>query len=372
MRSHVLFLAICLAVASSTGIRAAERTQPLGDWENSLKAARAEKEVAVFCEPTIDAQNALMEFQKAHRDIQLKLTPLGARDFGNRLLAERRAGKFLADVFSGGTTTPSQVLLPAKALEPIRSAFILPEVSDESLWFEKRFHFADRDNQYVFLSDATIVSDLLTYNTKLVRPDEIRSLWDLLQPKWKGKIAAYDPRLPGGASNNMRFLYYNPKLGPKFIQRLFSEMDVTITSDRRQLMDWLAGGRFPFAFFAGRELETAKAQGLPVDELASIKSDGAMLTSGAGSITLINRLPHPNAAKVFINWFLSRDGQLAWQKQTDRNSLRTDIPKDAITNWKERVPQENSNYIFTNLPKYEDLKPGQRIVEEILSQAGKK
>ena len=40
----------------------------------------------------------------------------------------------------------------------------------------------------------------------------------MLQPKWKGKIVAYDPRLPGGASNNMRFLYYNPKLGPKFSQ----------------------------------------------------------------------------------------------------------------------------------------------------------
>ena len=372
MASRVFLLAVFLTVASSTAIRAAERRQPPSEWENTLKAARAEKEVAVFCEPTIDAQNALADFQKAHRGIKLKLTPLGARDFGNRLLAERRAGKFLADVFSGGTTTPSQVLLPAKTLEPIRSAFILPEVSDESLWFEKRFHFADGDSQYVFLSDATIVSDLLTYNTKLVRSDEIRSLWDLLQPKWKGKIAAYDPRLPGGASNNMRFLFHNPRLGPKFIQRLFSEMDVTLTSDRRQLMDWLASGRFPFAFFAGRELETAKAQGLPVDEMTAIKGDGAMLTSGAGSIALINRPPHPNAAIVFINWFLSRDGQLAWQKQTDRNSLRTDIAKNSITNWQERVPQENSNYIFTNLPKYDDLKPGQKIVEEAIAQAGKK
>jgi iron(III) transport system substrate-binding protein len=372
MKRRVILFAVILALLSRENASGAERKQVTLKWDNTLKAARAEKEVAVFCEPTPEAQNALMEFQKAHRDIQLKLTPLGARDFGNRLLAERRAGKYLADVFSGGTTTPSQVLLPAKALEPIRSAFILPEVNDATLWFEKRFHFADRDNQYVLLSDATIVSDLLTYNTKLIRSDDIRSLWDLLQPKWKGKIAAYDPRLPGGASNNMRFLYYNPKLGPKFNLRLFSEMDITITSDRRQLMDWLAGGRFPLAFFAGRELETAKAQGLPVDELTTIKGDGAMLTSGAGSISLINRAPHPNAAKVFINWFLSREGQISWQKLTDRNSLRTDIPKESITKWQERVPQEDGNYIFTNLPKYDDLKPGQRIVEEALAQAGKK
>lgn len=363
-------LSLFLAIELGANARAAERGG--AEWEKTLKAAKVENEVAVFCEPTLDAQNALMEFQKAYPDIQLKLFPIGARDFGNRVLAERRAGKYLADVFSGGTTTPSQVLLPAMALEPIRQAFILPEVIDASLWFKKRFHFADHENRFVLLSDATIVSDLLTYNTKLVRPDEIRSLWDLLQPKWKGQIVAYDPRLPGGASNNMRFLYYNPKLGPKFIQRLFSEMDIVIASDRRQLMDWLASGRYPLGLFVGREVETAKQQGLPVDEMYSVKADGAMLTSGAGSITLINRAPHVHAAKIFINWFLSREGQTAWQKHTDRNSLRTDIPKETITNWKERVPREDGHYIFTNLPEYNDLRPGRKIVEDALARAQKK
>ncbi len=97
-----------------------------------------------------------------------------------------------------------------------------------------------------------------------------------------------------------------------------------------------------------------------------------MLTSGAGSITLLNRAPHPNAAKVFVNWFLSRQGQTAWQKQTDRNSLRTDIAKEFITNWKERVPQEDGDYIFTNLPEHDDLRPGRKIVEDALAQAKKK
>ena len=91
-----------------------------------------------------------------------------------------------------------------------------------------------------------------------------------------------------------------------------------------------------------------------------------------GSVTLINRAPHPNAAKVFINWFLSRQGQIAWQKHTDRNSLRIDISKEAITNWKERVPREDGHYIFTNLPEYEDLRPGRKIVEEALAEAKKK
>jgi iron(III) transport system substrate-binding protein len=351
---------------------AAEPKDWKAEWEKTVKAARVEGEVEVFSEPGIDIQNALMEFQKSFPEIRLKLSPIGARDFASRALAERRAGKYLADVFTGGTTSPTQLLIPAKALEPIRSVFVLPEVADESLWFKKRFHFADSEQQYVLLSDGSIVSDLVTYNTKLVRPEEFRSLWDLLSPKWKGKIAAYDPRLPGGASNNMRFLYYNPKLGPKFLHRLFSEMEIKVATDRRQVMDWLGTGTYSLALFAGREVDTAKKQGLPVDEMTSIKADGSMLTSGAGSITLINRAPHPNAAKVFINWFLSREGQMAWQRHTDRNSLRTDIPKESITNWKERVPQDVGDYIFTNLPEYEDLRPGRKIIEEALKAAGKK
>lgn len=342
-----------------------------GEWEKTLKAARAEGEVAVFGEPSPEIERALREFQKAYPEIQLKLSPIGAGNFAARVLAERRAGKYLADVFSGGSTSPTQLLVPAKVLEPIRSAMILPEVMDESLWFRKKSHFADEQNRYVLLSDGTIVSDLLTYNTKLIRPREFRSLWDLLEPKWKGKIVAYDPRLPGGASNNMRFLYYNPKLGAKFITRLFSEMDITIAADRRQIMDWLARGKFPLALFVGRELDTAKKQGLPVDEMI-LQGDGAMLTSGAGSVTLINRAPHPNAARVFVNWFLSRDGQIAWQRHNDRNSLRTDIPKEQLTNWKERVPQEDGLYIFTNLPEYADLSPGRKIVGEALERAAKK
>src|SRR5437870_8633432 len=141
------------------------------EWEKIVKAAKAEREVAVGSEPAVDNQNALMEFSKAYPDIQLKLSPIGARDFANRVLAERRAGKYLADIFSGGSTSPTQVLVPAKALDPIRPALILSEVGNESFWFKKKFHFADRESQYVFLSAGTVINDIVVYNTQLIRRD---------------------------------------------------------------------------------------------------------------------------------------------------------------------------------------------------------
>ena len=161
------------------------------------------------------------------------------------------------------------------------------------------------------------------------------------------------------------------KLGPKFIQKLFGEMEIAIAADRRQVVDWLVTGKYALALFASREVDTAKRQGLPVDELTSLKAEGSHLSSGAGSIALINRARHPNAARVFINWFLSRKGQTAWQKNTDRNSLRTDIPKESLTGWREQVPQEDGDYIFTNLAAYDDLTPGRKIVEEVLKETGK-
>jgi ABC-type Fe3+ transport system substrate-binding protein len=81
------------------------------------------------------------------------------------------------------------------------------------------------------------------------------------------------------------------------------------------------------------ELWAAKKQGLPVDafELAKFK-EGGLVGPGGSNIALINRAANPNAAVVFVNWLLSREGQIAYQKlaQGGRNSLRTDIPKDDV------------------------------------------
>ena len=77
----------------------------------------------------------------------------------------------------------------------------------------------------------------------------------------------------------MKFFYYNPELGPTFIRRLFSEMDITLFRDTRQSIDWLATGRFSLCFFCyPDEIAQAQKQGLPVDEFGYMK-EGAALTS---------------------------------------------------------------------------------------------
>src|SRR5207244_846739 len=52
----------------------------------------------------------------------------------------------------------------------------------------------------------------------------------------------------------------------------------------------------------------------------------ASLSGGVGSVSLFNRPQHPNAAKAFVNWLLTQEGQALWADITKYNSRRTDVP----------------------------------------------
>jgi ABC-type Fe3+ transport system substrate-binding protein len=279
---------------------------------------------------------------------EIKLTFVGGRApvVGPKLITERRAGKYLADVVLTGPGTPYRMFHKNQALDPIGPALILPEVLDESKWWGARHHYVDQENKYIFVYEATVQSGDLAYNTNLVKPEEIKSYWDLLQPRWRGKIVAMDPKVSGAVSRGIRFFYFSPALGPKFISRLFGETDMTLARDFTQMLDWLAAGKFSIGVFVGSsETALAASQGLPVKEFSpSHFQEGAAVSPFNGTVSLVNRAPHPNAAKLLINWVLSREGQVAVQQHLAaegniRESLREDISKDAMPATHRRDPK---------------------------------
>ena len=111
-------------------------------------------------------------------------------------------------------------------------------------------------------------------------------------------------------------IYYNPRLGPGFIKRLLGEMNVTVSRDRRQATDWLASGKFALCIGCA-DVEHASKDGMPVSELdrRHLKEAGNGIgLNGNSGLALVSKAAHPHAATVFVNWFLSRRGQMVWQE----------------------------------------------------------
>jgi iron(III) transport system substrate-binding protein len=242
-------------------------------------------------------------------------------------------------------------------------------VLDESKWYEGRHRYTDPEQRHVFIYIANPSSSGFYYNTTQVNPKEFKSYWDLVAPKWKGKYVSQEPTNTGlGAS--MQFYYYHPELGAEYIKRLFGDMQPTFGRDRRQITDWLAQGRYALCVGC-RDTARAKSQGLAVDELDNVDwKEGVQLTSGGGSMSLIKGAPNPNAAKVFVNWFLSRRGQIALQKYNDLygedppNSRRMDIPKDVLVPVNRMV--SGKKYFDVSDPKYADMTPLFNLIKEII------
>ena len=339
------------------------------EWEKTVAAAEREGQVTIYGPPGRQYQEAIGSFQEVYPRIQMNYLPGSGTDNSQRLFSERRVGKYLADIFIAGSGT-MPLLYKGGAFDPLPPNFILPEVKDQSAWFTKRHIYADPKGQYIFMMSGDVNSSIGAHNTKLVNPGEIKSYWDVLNPKWKGKIVAYDPK-GRGHIQTMRGIYYNPSLGAEFIRRLFSEAEVKVGRDQRLMLDWLAQGKYHiYLFAASSDIEDAQKKGLPVGVLEASPEEGHM-SGRFGHLGLVDKAPHPHAARVFINWLLSREGQIQWQRKADNNSLRMDIPKDMLTDQR-TVPKEGGKYLITSLPQYEDVTPILKIVDEAMTQAGKK
>jgi iron(III) transport system substrate-binding protein len=371
IETGVLFVSLPLLFAAINAALAAESKPPWQqEWEKILAAAKKEGQLTVY----ISGYEAVLpHFEKEYPEIKVNAVTARGNQLGQRLLSERRAEKYLADVVSSGANPNYQQFYVAKALDPITPALILPEVTDPTKWYLKKHQYSDPEGQYVFNYVGSATYGAVNYNTKLVDSKDVKSYWDLLDAKRKGKIEARDIREAGPGAGNTRFFYYHSELGPAFIRKLFGEMDVTLFRDFRQGPDWLATGKFSICFFC--DVDVLKKQGLPVDTFGpNVFKEGGGLVQQFGTLALVNRAPHPNAARVFINWLLSRRGQIALQKsqagaESPADSLRVDIPKDDVPLLNRRL--EGIKYLDTGKPEWIEMKPILDVVNEALKAAGK-
>ena len=320
------------------------------EWEKTLAQAKKEGRVAVAGGVGESYRNAAIGFQKSYPDIQLDYVGVQGRDFAPRVVQERRAGQFLWDVHIGGATSIMTGMVPHGAVDPLRPALILPEVLEDSKW---RSGFNDgwmeKDAKYVYGFSGS-VHYAIFINRDLVPESEFNKAQDLWNPKWKGKIVWHEPRAGGSGAHQGLLILLN--YGEDALRRLLRDQGVVITEDYRQQVEWVAQGRYPVAIgLLEIFLRPFQKEGVGKN-IKPLKENKLATVIGAfGHVGLLNRAPHPNAAKVFINWLLSKEGQTAWVKATGDNSRRVDVPVGDP----EFVPEPGAKYLNTQKQEYAEM-----------------
>ncbi len=257
-----------------------------------VDAAKREGKVVVYSayiSPVTHGRIATA-FEKAYGIKVEYLTARGA-EMRERARIEQSAGRFLGDVLHTASSNTFMSLEIDKTLEGHGG---LPNASRLKPEFVSR---ADGMQAPIF----TINYGFLV-NTALVKPaDEPKSWQDLLDPKWKDKILFDDPRTSGGG--RVMFHMTMDKFGRSYHEKLAAQQPV-FSRDYGEAGRRVARGEF--AIYVPLILsEYARLKGLPVKMI--IPEEG--VTYGSYSVSVLRNAPHPNAAKLICDFYLSDEAQ---------------------------------------------------------------
>src|SRR5438067_574587 len=124
-----------LVVAFLTSASYAAESKPnwQAEWERTVQAAKKEGSLSLYLYQGEGELGSVVQlFQKKNPEINVVTTLGRGNTLAPRVMAERRAGKYVVDVYISGVTTAYEVFYRAKILDNVRAALILPEVTDES------------------------------------------------------------------------------------------------------------------------------------------------------------------------------------------------------------------------------------------------
>lgn len=302
-------------------------------WDKTLAEAKKEGLVMIY---TSREREMVLAWQRAFENrYGIKMDGVSGRGatMAEKMLSERRAGLYMVDIHTSGATNPVLNLKPAGALAPLEDKLILPEVADPSLWYGGKHLWVDKSK--TIINALGYPSGDIVINTNLVNPGEIKKIRDLLNPKFKGKIVINDPTITGTGAKLFGVVVFRYDWGLDFWRELVRKQEPAIIRDQRLMMDWIAQGKYGIAVPAETEpFLRALAAGAPVQRVDL--EDVSYLTGDV--VMIMDKAPHPNAAKVFLNWMLSREGLDIYQRMKASQSARADLPIPDVPGMRYRTP----------------------------------
>jgi len=323
-------LALTLAICAA-GTVTQSWAQPVAPgWDTLVADARKEGKVVIIAPSDPQVREVIPAAFKAKYGITVEYLGGRSSDMAARLRTERQAGIYTIDVALSGTLTMASIFYAEKMLDPLRPALIDPDVTDGSKWKAGKLWFIDPDDKFI-LRIFNTRTPMFYLNTNYVKPGEIQSAQDLVNPKYQGKIITSDPTLPGiGSSDSARFYI---QYGEDFVKRLYIDQKTVLSRDRRQIGDGLARGAWPIAMGAeDEEMVKLQKEGFPIHRVYNLKGMSDIVSPSEGHVGLFNNAPHPNAAKLFVNWIASKEGLEIYARNRGCSPTRNDIDEASFLN----------------------------------------
>ncbi len=348
MRTRVVVLAAMLVVAVG-GVTAAgagtagglcANPQKIQGFSTCADVAAAEKEGAlVVYSPDVEQGTAKMleAFQAIFPKIKTSYVRLQTGALYAKVQAERQARSYLVDVLNQSDVGLAFDFQKRNGYQQ----YISPEMAAYKADFKSQ--------PEGFWTWGSINSSAIAYNPKVVPPAEAPKDWmDLLNPKWKGAISVKTSN-----SGLQHFTWYmlNKVLGPEFWQKLTKQEPLAFDSQVQQY-DRLVNGQdkvMECAQYSG--YLDFKKKGAPLEYV--LPATGAV--AGPEVWGIVDQAPHPNAARLFLDWFLSPAGQKPFIDALFMHAARPDVAPPAgaaaLNSYKLLYPTDWPDF-FASRPAY--------------------
>ncbi len=303
-------------------------------WDKVVEAAKKEGRLNFYTFYFTGDKGAVMASAFESRyGIKLDIITGRGSEFTERLKTEQRMGQMTGDVVAT-SSTHMENMRQAGLLIP---SLDLPVLNEKDVWaIHPTFH--NKEGYYLDYQRYFLTTFI---NTNLVKPgEEPKSFADLLAPKWKGQLIMADPILSESPSRFVLFIQQK-RLSEDYPTRL-GQQDLKFDPSTVGAVAKLARGEAAATVFVSTmEAIQMAAEGAPI-RIVDMKEGTVTDTEAMGAI---KGSPHPNAAKVFLNFVYSQEGQKLLGEKIKTFPVR----KGIIANVPQAIQLEPSNPLVVDL-----------------------